>query len=437
MPLFTKLSAKSSLLNKEKELETKENGGGYFLSLGAGHNQVNLIRAANRLGYKVIAVDRNLRAPGFEEANLHMYCSVLRPKKILRNLENHLHINGELIGVGCRSFGRANYSAALIAKHLALPGLDPKKLNVFQDKRKLKKLMLKLGIPTAHSYVLSKKESETKPSLTRWQNYLPLVARPTVGHGKQGVQLLDRVEDLRRFVNEQKSQGFAENFLLDKYIEGREVNVMGFVNHGRFQLVCITDKHVANYSSQFIELSHHYPTELKPELLEKLCDHIQRICDAASIENSPFVAEFLLCEFDEQMPVCMIECSPEIGGEYLADWLIPAAMNRDYFKDLIRIYTGEKVKFEEGYSEAAAQVSIRFIAQSDGRLKRLEFPPNLVKREDFLFAYYLKKAGDRTSLKRGNLDRLAVFGLRTPIDKPRHYKEIESIIRDTVVEYED
>ena len=149
------LSKKSLAVNKNKEAEKKLSLG-YFLSLGAGHSQVNLIKAASQLGYKVIAVDRNLAAPGFEEANLHMYCSVLQPKKILSNLENNLNIDGELMGVGCRSFGRANYCAALLAKRLTLPGPNPEKLSIFQDKAKLKKLMMKLEIPTAVSYVLNK-----------------------------------------------------------------------------------------------------------------------------------------------------------------------------------------------------------------------------------------------------------------------------------------
>ena len=178
---------------------------GYFLSLGAGHNQVNLIKAASQLGYKVIAVDRDTKAPGFGEASLHMYCSVLQPKKILNNLQNNLSINGELMGVGCRSFGRANYSAALIAKRLALPGPEPQRLNVYQDKAKLKKLMLRLEIPTAPSYVLSKGMKKSGQNQTKWQEHLPLIVRPITGHAKQGVQLLDRMEEFQHFINKQQS----------------------------------------------------------------------------------------------------------------------------------------------------------------------------------------------------------------------------------------
>ena len=428
-----------SKLRKKRFLSGKGNGlctdtqAGYFLSLGAGHNQVNLIRAAGQLGYKVIAVDRNTSAPGFEEANLHMYCSVLQPKKILTNLQNNSDIYVKLMGVGCRSFGRANYSAALIAKRLALPGPEPQKLNVFQNKAKLKKLMLRLKIPSATSYVLSKEIQDNKKNQTEWQGYLPLIVRPVTGHAKQGVQLIDRVEELRRFANKQKSLG---NFLLDKYVEGREINVIGFVNKGRFQLVCITDKHVANHASRFIELSHHYPAKIEQKVIEKICTYIQSICDATELKDSPFVAEFLLCDYDERMPICMIECSPEIGGEYLADWLIPAALGRDYFQDLVRIYTGEKIETEQfESSKACAQISIRFISQSNGCLKRLEFPSYLAKDENFLFAYYLKRPGDKTSLSRGNLDRLAVFGIKSALDDPKHHKNIERIVRDTIVEY--
>ncbi len=405
----------------------------YFLSLGAGRNQLDLINAARQLGYQVIAVDRNTKAPGFDQANLRMYCSILRPKKILRNLNENFLFEGKLAGVGCRSYGRANFSSAIIANHFSLPGPRSSSLGVFQDKAKLKKLLKKLGIPTATSYMFKKGQTNKKADGSELQNYLPLVVRPIKGHAKQGVRLLEQVEDIRNFLANHSNIG---DFLLDRYIEGKEITVLGFISQGHFQIACITDKHVAKYSSSFLELQHHYPTKIDTKLEEKITGYIQQICEATCIDDSPIVAEFLVCQYDDDMPLYLIECSPEVGGEYLAEQLMPAALCVNYFQDLIHVYTGKGINMgETSYGQPSAQVNIRFISQRDGCLKRIEFPKSLWEHQGFLFAHYLKKPDETTSIQRGNLDRLAVFGLKAPLDSQQLYQDVERIVHDTKIEY--
>ncbi len=406
----------------------------YFLSMGAGKNQLHLINAAKELGYQVIAVDQDTKAPGFENSDLQMYCSLTRPKKILSSLENLIPIHGELVGVGCRSFGRINYSSALIANKLSLPGPNHKILNTFTNKLSFKNLMYKLKIPCAQSYII--KENNTislEERCKKWEKYLPLVSRPIYGHAKVGVQILKQYNELFKFLEENRN--FSE-FLFDQYIEGKEVTVLGFVNAGRFHLTCITDKKVCQQAGQFIEYQHHYPSSINETLTEKICDIMQRICDATMLDASPIVAEFLIDEMNENSPLYIIEASPEIGGEYLAEILIPAALNKNYFKDLVHLYTG-RVQNNKifDYTAKTHQVKICFITQMNGTLKKIEFPESLYKDKGFLFAHYLKKPGSRTKLSNGNKDRLAVFAMKAPLDDQEFNLRIDTILRSVEIEY--
>ena len=54
----------------------------YFLSLGAGNNQIPIIKAAVDAGYQVIAVDQNTRAPGNRYASIIIEESLRNYRKI-------------------------------------------------------------------------------------------------------------------------------------------------------------------------------------------------------------------------------------------------------------------------------------------------------------------------------------------------------------------
>lgn len=428
-------NSKKKNSTKVKNAKHQDDTQKYFLSLGAGHNQLSLIKAAHDLGYKVIAVDKNAKAPGFSQANLHIYCSILKPKKILQNLQKNIEIYGELKGIGCRSFGRANYSAAIIAKNLSIPGPAPDNLNLFHNKAHFKQLMHKLNIPTAPSCILNKKSKNSKKFKQNWHKNLPLIARPVVGHAKQGIKLLEKEEDMVLFL---KNNSLKNEFLLDKYIKGKEINIIGLVCDGIFTLVCATEKHVIHHSSQFIELEHRYPINIKTKTKQKICAYIQKICDYTDIKNSPFVAEFIINENNPKDNIYIIECSPESGGEYLADYLIPVTTGIDYFQELVKICTGQKANFRiDSNKEKSLAMSIRFIAQKNGTLKTLKLPSSLIKNKNLVFYHYLKKPGDKTSLAAGNVDRLAVFGIKSPITNKHHHQEVENIAKSILVEYEN
>ncbi len=435
------------LFSKKQQAEPQAQA--YFLSLGAGQNQAPLLEAAHQMGYQTIAVDKNTNAPAFKAVDLHMYSSVLRPKKILAGLQKNMPLESEVHGIGCRSYGRATLSTAILAEKLSLPGAGLRAARLLQNKIRIKDLAKNLEIPTAPSYILEKTEQkrhlQAHHAIRNWQKRLPLIARPIMGHAKQGLRYLGNLHAMRKFLNEH-SLSASRYYLLDKYIEGREVTVMGFVEKGTFILLGIIEKHTAKEAPHFIDLAHSYPFRITSKagqleadqetkkVEQSLCRYMQSICDATQINYSPILGEFLIAKINDKPAPYLIECIPETGGEYLADYLLPTVLGRSYFHDLVRIYTGQAIQKEN--NSAKSQVRISFIPQKEGRLQRLEFPKGIEKHPNFLFASYLKKEGDYTSFQRANLDRLAVFALQAPIDSQQDLaQEAKQILQQSIVEY--
>ena len=391
--------------------------GPYFLSLGAGPHQVPLIAAARRLGFPVIAVDRNLRAPGFEDAAVRLQCSTNRPRRIAEMLGQYNHAL-PLAGIGCRSFGPAGVAAGILAQKFGLPGNPPRSLRRFRNKRRLKALLAAHGVPVPHSYGFG--SLAAREELRRAQP--PLLLRPAGGHGKLGLRLLESEADIQRFLQIHLRDN--EQILLEEMIHGgNEVTVLGMVENGCYTSLCFTDKLTSPAPPLFIELGHHFPARISETERQRMDTILQTIVDATGLVSGAFVAEFLLRgETPGDRAALLVECAPEIGGEYLADVLLPAAIPTapPYFDELVRLYTGDNFKtrlYAETLASPTRSVSIRFVAQGEGTLAELELPETITAHADVLFAKLLKEPGQQVTKTGGNPDRLAVLAVHGPIER--------------------
>ncbi len=406
----------------------------YFISIGAGNNQLPLIQAAREQGIPVIVVDRNLQAPGFQYADIQLQCSIKKPGRIIRMIQENL-THGQVVGAGGRSYGAATLSTAHVARAFGAPGLTTDSVKILYNKRKLKESLKKSGIALPRSFTWDR---ESEPDSLS-QASLPLVVRPVSGHGKMGVRLIRSPEERERFLEEFPRD--THRFLVEEFVEGHEVTVLGFVNQGIFHTVVITDKIVSREPPLFAEILHRYPSSLTHDQQEQIRSSMQILVNRTGMETGPCVAEFILGEKNKkgEEKFYLVEAAPEVGGEYLADRLVPAAYRTDYFQDLLQLYLGKNrfSSIEEAGRLPRRKVLIRFLLQREGTLKKLSLPDALREHPDFLFSRYLKKPGDYTSVHRGNLDRLAVFALAGPMERSTQLEEdLNRFVEASVVQYE-
>ncbi|HMY10809.1 MAG TPA: hypothetical protein PKC74_04265, partial [Turneriella sp.] len=83
----------------------------WYLSLGAGENQLPLILAAKAAGLKVVGVDRNIEAVGFRHCDLKIEESILNYRKIFYKLSSLVE-PGQIAGGYAASYGEALASFA-------------------------------------------------------------------------------------------------------------------------------------------------------------------------------------------------------------------------------------------------------------------------------------------------------------------------------------
>lgn len=364
---------------------------GYFISIGGGENQLPLIRAVKNAGHRLIIADRNPKAPGFKEADLKILESVTEYRKIYNYILKTL-LDAPIVGIGCRSFGKASVSAAYLSDKLRLFGNSVNSVKFFQNKFQYKKHLEMNGIPIPAQYSLQE--------LKKGNINFPAVIKPPDGEAKKGIRLCKTKKELEAVLSEISGEVYGETF-----IEGKEYTVLGFVWKGEFILVSVSDK-ITDTKPPFIELVHKIPVS-DTRFIGEFVFLCQRITQLAGLQTGPFTAEF---KVNSRSEVFLIEAVPEIGGEFLADHLIPAMLKYDYFKNYVSLMIGKKPEKPAQNYGTNESGYIRFYGPT--KEKAFYLGSTVPSNEKIFMEKELKKTGDLLYPSSGNSCRFFALGFK-------------------------
>ena len=385
----------------------------YFISVGAGSNQIPLIRTAVNIGYKIIAIDKNDKAPGFEFSNIKIMESTSEYRKIT-NILSQIPLHYPVSGIGTRSYGKSVYTTAFLADKFNLTYFKPESINIFNNKKTLKEFLQKEGIRVPAAVTVAEIKSKKKSAVN-----FPVIIKPADKHGKKGIRLFATNEEL---VSEIHRLGkSADEWIIEEYVNGNEITVSGFVQKGKFSLVSISDK-IISPQEPFIELGHRFPGRynfLSGEIIT-IC---QNIIHSTSLGNGPVIAEFRITDKNE---IFLIEFMPEVGGEFLAEHMIPVHFGYNYFENFINLLCGGKFR----------ELHTRHIKNKLTHLVFFDLPQDKSKYTgykkrkdpegiDIFLELELKKPGSISDARQGNHSRvLAVGAVSTKISDADRLDEL-------------
>ena len=106
----------------------------YFVSIGAGVNQIPLIKEAKKCGFQVIAVDMNPSAPGFYHCDLKIQESIEDYESIYIKLREML-FDGKISAIMTKSYGTAIITTAYLCEKFGLPFLPLEDSRKFLNKK--------------------------------------------------------------------------------------------------------------------------------------------------------------------------------------------------------------------------------------------------------------------------------------------------------------
>ncbi|WP_411822458.1 ATP-grasp domain-containing protein [Leptospira sp. 'Mane'] len=377
---------------------------GSFISIGAGKNQLPLILAAKERGLHVIGIDKNSTAVGFSHCDIRILESTKEYRKILHAM-SRVPLTESLRGVGTRSFGDATYSVSYLSEKFKLVGNTSASVSLFSNKKQIKSILEKKGIlvPKNQTLGLEKKKGAKKAELP----FFPVIVKPSLGFAKRGIQI---IEEEKHWADWQKSIK-PDQWIVESKIEGDEVTALGFVISSKFHLLSLSDK-ITTKEPPFLEVAHITPSE-RIDMAGEIKMICQSIANLTKLKDGPFVAEF---KINSKGECYLLESAPEVGGEFLAEQLLPKHYGYSYFSDLISIYLGEKPKpkFLFKTKDKTKKTAIVFrIPRKKQKLVESEPEFILADGETLFFKESLIPEGESLDKREGNARRPYVYGIST------------------------
>ncbi len=366
----------------------------YFVSIGAGFNQIPLIETAKKMGFQVIGVDTNPCAPGFIMCDLKIQEAVDNYLDIYMKL-SELLIDGEIKGIMTKSYGAAMKTASYLSEKFNIPFIPFSRSCDFINKKRMKEIFKKNRILSPAVLKIDHKSRLKK----KWNIKFPVIKKPAVGHAKEGITIINNKDEMAASI---KTKDTYEKFIFEEFIKGEEIIAIGIVHRKKFYLAEITDK-VTTPFPHFVDILHAAPSKYF-HMHEEIMIIGQNVADAFEVTTSPMVMEFIV---SEKGKLYLIEAVPEFGGEFLSDILIPVRTGYHIIAEAVKGNTESGFKAPR-MKRTKTSIVVKYITGKKGTL--LSFNPQGPRQiGGVVFSRIFKEIGSAVSEPVNNLDRVGVI----------------------------
>jgi len=327
-----------------------------LMVLGAGVNQLPLIKKAVKMDFFVITVDNIPGNIGHTYSHQFINCSTVCEEEVLKAAKT-LNING----IVTMASDIATPAAALVAEQLGLPGGNYKAAAIMSNKAEFRRFQEQNGL-NGPGYVIGCTIDEVKnelPGLTP-----PLVFKPVDVSGSRGISKVEKITA----ENIEKAFTYAQKFsrsgkvCIEEYVEGIDLSGDGFIRDGKIEFAVITKK----IKKGFIPVGHLIPSDLPAEIQEKILGEIEKTCVELGYLCGPF--DFDVCVNNNKIVVLEIGC--RLGGNGIPQ-LIEFGTGIDLIGGTILSAVGKEHRFPGTYRVKNPCGSWIFGSSIPGTLKNI------------------------------------------------------------------
>jgi biotin carboxylase len=303
-----------------------------LMILGAGRDQVPIIRRAKQMGFQTLVVSIDGAYPGFSCADKSYRVDVIEKEQILEIAQQE-----GISGILTDQLDQAVPAVAYVAEHMGLPGIGYACALRFTNKYHMRELAQQAGIPVpSHFRAVSLEEARRHVGALGF----PLMLKPVDGSGSRGVSKVNNADELEpKFLCALQSSRCGD-VILESYFSGKEVIVCGFVQDFEVRHLVMGDRYHFNIPDLFIPSRTFFPSLLQPELQKKILDLDARLFRSLGPRFGNTYSEWLINE--QSGEVQHVESSIRGGGVFVSSDLVPLSCGIDVNTLLIEIASGNR-----------------------------------------------------------------------------------------------
>lgn len=355
-----------------------------ILIIGAGWEQVPLIKKAKEKGLFVIATNPDASGEGLNFADQSEIANPRDLSKIL-DIAKKYDINA-LTADEC---DYSYFASVFVANVLGLPGANIDTAQLVTNKKRMRIKCQEYGIlqPEFYPCVTLK---ETKEAVKKIG--FPVIMKPLDNRGNFGVNQVLEPAEVEPAFYEALANSHSREILVEKFIEGTMLMLDGYVfdDLGHVPLAISSKKMLGGKKRVAMEII--YPAQIPNSLIKNAIDISNQIVNQAlGFNRGATHIEFILNNKGE---IYFIEIHNRGGGVHISNKIVPAISGVDVSECLIRHALGEKVIIKNKPDILSKFVLLKFFRFPTGEIKHI-LNKNEVKKNPGLIDIRLSvKEGD-------------------------------------------
>ena len=351
-----------------------------IMVLAAGLLQIDVIEKAKSMGYYVLAVDGNPKAPGFNVADKAICADIVNEETMLKIARDE-HVDGVIhpcSEVSMAVMGRIN-------DELGLSGISREQAICATNKHLMHKAFEKGNAPSPKSILAQ----DAEDAWSRLQNEFDTdaILKPSRNSGSRGIAKVSRNMDKGDFIrayDEALSESRDHSVLIDQFIEGPEFSIEMIVWRGDIHVLTVTDKKTTG-APHFVELGHNQPSCFSATDVETLKAAAVAGVRALGVNNCACHAEAKLMNGKAYL----MEVGARLGGDFISTELTHLSTGIDMVAAAIDVALG--VEPDLSAKEEPKGVCIRYFCPKPGKLVSISNTEVLNNPHVYLWEIYPKE----------------------------------------------
>lgn len=351
-----------------------------IMVLAAGLLQIDVIEKAKSMGYYVLAVDGNPKAPGFNVADKAICADIVNEETMLKIARDE-HVDGVIhpcSEVSMAVMGRIN-------DELGLSCISREQAICATNKHLMRKAFEKGNAPSPKSILAQ----DAEDAWSRLQNelYTDAILKPSRNSGSRGIAKVSRDMDKGDFIrayDESLSESRDHSVLIEQFIEGPEFSIEMIVWQGDIHVLTVTDKKTTG-APHFVELGHNQPSCFSATDVETLKAAAVAGVKALGVNNCACHAEAKLMNGKAYL----MEVGARLGGDFISTELTHLSTGIDMVAAAIDVALG--VEPDLSAKEEPKGVCVRYFCPKPGKLVSISNTEVLNNPHVYLWEIYPKE----------------------------------------------
>lgn len=351
-----------------------------IMVLAAGLLQIDVIEKAKSMGYYVLAVDGNPKAPGFNVADKAICADIVNEETMLKIARDE-HVDGVIhpcSEVSMAVMGRIN-------DELGLSGISREQAICATNKHLMRKAFEKANAPSPKSILAQ----DAEDAWSRLQNEFDTdaILKPSRNSGSRGIAKVSRNMDKGDFIrayDEALSESRDHSVLIEQFIEGPEFSIEIIVWNDKVNVLTVTDKKTTD-APHFVELGHNQPSCFSDADVETLKAAAIAGVRALGVNNCACHAEAKLMNGKAYL----MEVGARLGGDFISTELTHLSTGIDMVAAAIDVALG--VEPDLSAKEEPKGVCIRYFCPKPGKLVSISNTEVLNNPHVYLWEIYPKE----------------------------------------------